>query len=209
LASLGVITLNELEIHEIDVDPRTSGIDAPIGSLAILTDGSFIFLKTTVSTTGWNPITPLTFLEYSYRQTAANQTSTSTTYAPVTELTSASLPAGTYKFEVLAICQSTAVATGVGVRVGAGTATITSLFASWNIGQAVNGTDKYFQYDQITPTDNITATATATANTNFLVTAQGTLTTSTAGTVSVQLRSETGTAVSTRIGSIFFLKRIA
>jgi hypothetical protein len=209
LASLGVITLNEIEIHEVDASPATSGVDAPIGSLAIVTDGSFLFLKTTVATTGWSQITPLSFFEYVYRITTTNQNSTSTTYANVTELTSVSLPIGTYKFDVFAICQSTATTTGVGVRVGAGTAALSAVLAKWYISQAAAGTAKDFQYDQITATDNVVSASVNAANTNFLVKGSGYLTVTTAGTVAVQFRSETGTSVSIRLGSLFFLKKVA
>jgi len=211
MSSLGAITLNEMEIHEVDVSPVTSGVDAPIGSLAIVTDGSFIFLKTTTLSTGWSPITPLTFLEYVYTVTA-NQTSTSNVYANVTQLTTTSLPIGTYTFNCYSICQSTAVATGVGLRLsssGVGAAVLGTVFAKWDISLGVDGTDKDFQYNQITPTDNVSSTAARAANVNFLATGTGIFTITTAGTVSVQLRSETANAVSIRAGSIFFIKKVA
>jgi hypothetical protein len=204
MANLGSITINEIELIEVDVSPRTSGVDASTGSLAILTDGTFAYLKTGNNNIDWASIG----IEYNYRITTANQTSTSTTYANVTELVSESLLVGTYRFECFAICQSTAANTGVGVRIGAGTATLGATFGKWDISQAANGIDKNFQYDQLNSTTNVTSTSVATANTDFVVTGRGIVTLSTAGTIAIQFRSETTTASSIRIGSIFCLKKI-
>lgn len=204
MANLGSITINEIEIIEVDASPAVSGVDASIGSLAINTDGDSLFLKTGPLTTDWGSIG----VEYSYRIGTANQTSTSTTYANVTELVSDSLLVGTYAFECFAICQSTNANTGVGLRVGAGTATLGATFGKWDISQAANGTSKNFQYDQLDSTTNVTSASVATANTNFIVTGRGIVTLSTAGTIAIQFRSETTTASSIRIGSIFYLKKI-
>lgn len=54
MAVLGQITVNEISIFEVDAAPDTgSGIDAPIGSIAIMTDGSGIYQKISASNTGW------------------------------------------------------------------------------------------------------------------------------------------------------------
>jgi hypothetical protein len=55
MAVLGQITLNEISIYEIDALPYTAGngFSAPIGSLAIMTDGSGIFQKIGASDLGW------------------------------------------------------------------------------------------------------------------------------------------------------------
>lgn len=205
MANLGSITVNEIEIIEVDISPRVSGVDASIGSLAILTDGSFVFLKTTATSTGWVPI----FLNYSYSIQSVNQNSTSVTYANVTELTSEVLPVGLYSFDCFALCQSTAANTGVGLRLGAGTATLATTFARWEISQAVDGIGKTFIYDQLNATTNVSSASVATANTNFIVTGKGIFEVTTSGTVAIQLRSETGTSVSIRIGSNFNLKKLS
>ena len=204
MANLGSITVNEIEIIEVDISPRVSGVDASIGSLAILTDGSFVFLKTTATSTGWVPI----FLNYSYSIQSVTQNSTSVTYANVTELTSEVLPVGLYSFDCFALCQSTAANTGVGLRLGAGTATLATTFARWEISQAVDGIGKTFIYDQLNATTNVSSASVATANTNFIVTGRGIFEVTTSGTVAIQLRSETGTSVSIRIGSNFNLKKL-
>lgn len=208
MASLGLTTLNEIEIHEVDASPVTGGVDAPIGSMAILTDGTKLFLKTGALATDWSPVNSLDKAEYSYINTVI-QSSTSATYAAITQLTSVSLPVGFYKIEAYIICQSTAAGTGLGLRIGQGTAVIaTPTGIHWNISLAGNGTNKYFQYDQTTPTDNISATTAPAANTNFVGVGVGVISVTTAGTISVQLRSETTTSVSVRPNSILFIKAL-
>jgi hypothetical protein len=209
VAVLGSITVNELEILELDVSPTTSGVDAPIGSLGIVTDGSFLYLKTGATITDWSIIRPLLFEEFVFRITGANQTRTANTYANVTELTTGILQPGTYKFEVRALCQSTTTGTGLGLRVGAGTAVMGTTFGTWFIKQGGNGTTSYYQYDQTTATSNFNSTSAPVANADFSCAGEGIFTVTTAGTVAVQLRSENANAVSIRIGSIFFIKKIA
>lgn len=146
------------------------------------------------------------FYEY---VTTVTQTSTSTTYANVTELTSASLAVGLYSFKVVGICQSTATKTGIGLRIGQATATLSTCVGKCFISQDANGKSQSFQYDQLTSTTNVTSVSVTTANTNFVVLGFGTFRVTSAGTVAVQIRSETGTAVSIRADSIFQIKRIA
>lgn len=205
--NLGSITVNEIEIIEADSSPITSGVDAEVGSFCIVTDGSGIYIKNGVLSTDWKQITPLEYLEYAYTVTTI-QTRTANTYAAVTELTSISLPAGTYILRCMAVCQSSAVGTGIGLIFGVGTATATNCFGKWQISQAANGTAKNFEYDQLSTAGNVTSASVAAANTNLLIMGEGFITTSTAGTINIQLRSENANAVSIRPGSIFFLKRI-
>jgi hypothetical protein len=205
--NLGSITVNEIEIIEVDTSPITSGVDAEIGSFAIVTDGSGIYIKNGILSTNWKQITPLEYLEYVYIATTI-QTRTANTYVAVTELTSISLPAGTYMLRCMAVCQSTSTAVGLGLRFGVGTATETNCFGKWQVSQAANGTARNFEYDQLSAADNLNSVSALTANTNFLVHGEGYIQTSTAGTINIQIRSETTTAVSIRPGSIFFLKRI-
>jgi hypothetical protein len=205
MANLGSITINEIEVLEIDVSPKTSGIDASIGSLAVLTDGTSVFLKTGVASTNWASVG----IEYTYVVTNANQTSTSTTHANVTELVTESLPIGTYVFECFAICQSTNANNGVGLRVSNGTATVGRVFGHWQISQAADGTGKVYQYDQLATTTNITSASVATANSDFVVVGKGIVTITASGSIAIQFRPETATAASIRIGSLFHLKKVA
>lgn len=141
--------------------------------------------------------------------TTAIQASTSTTYAAITELTSVSLPAGTYIFETQAICRSSATTEGIGLRLGAGTATIGAVSIQWLISQAANGTAQCFQYNQLATATNITSASAVAANQDYPVTGRGVFTITAAGTVALQIRAETGASVSIRPNSILTLRKIA
>jgi hypothetical protein len=144
-----------------------------------------------------------------FLSTTVIQSSTSTTYANVTQLTTSSLAIGTYYFNVIALCQSTATNTGLGLRISNATATISSVLGKWMIGQAADGTSKNYQYDQLSATTNASSASAAAANSDFIVHGQGKFVVSVAGTVAVQLRSETGTSVSIRPNSVLILKKVA
>jgi hypothetical protein len=204
MANLGSITINEIEIIEVDASPAVSGVDASIGSLAINTNGDSLFLKTGSLTTEWGSIG----VEYSYRIGTANQTKNTVTYSNVTELTTGTLTTGTYMFNCFAICQSTSAAAGIGLRVGAGTATLSDTFGKWAVSQAAEGVNRNYEYDQLNSTTNFSSATVQTANTNFIVNGNGIVTLTTEGTIAVQIRSETTATVSIRIGSIFYLKKI-
>lgn len=54
MAVLGQITVNEIMIFEVDVPPNVApGVEAPEGSLAIVTDGSGVYLKNGPGNTDW------------------------------------------------------------------------------------------------------------------------------------------------------------
>jgi hypothetical protein len=140
----------------------------------------------------------------------AIQSTTSTTYANITQMVTTSLDIGTYELRLISIGQSTAVGTGIGLRLAAGTAVIGTLCINWNFSQAGNGTDKNFEYTQNSVADNITSASVATANVNYPMSGNGLFTVTTAGTVAIQIRSETnGTNVSIRPESFLFLKKVA
>lgn len=141
--------------------------------------------------------------------TTATQTSTSATYANVTQLVTASLPVGLYLFDVRAICQSTAGNVGIGLRVGSGSATLSTCQGKWLISTAADGIAQSYQYDQLLSTTNVSAPASPTANTNFSVLGSGVFRVTAAGTVAVQIRSENTTAVSIRSDSIFYIKKVS
>jgi hypothetical protein len=167
-----------------------------------------LFLKTGALATDWAPINSLDRAEYTYVTTAI-QVRSAATYIGVTELTSVSLPVGFYKIEAFVICQSTAGTVGLGMRIGQGTAVIGSpMGVQWQIPLNANGNDRYFEYDQTTPTENIFTTSAPAANTNFVVKGVGVLNVTTAGTIAVQIRSENANAVSVRPNSLFFIKAI-
>ena len=142
--------------------------------------------------------------------TTAIQTSTSTTYANITELVTPSLEAGLYAFRFRGIMQSTATATGVGLRLANGTGTISELSINWTFSQAGNGTDKNFEYSQNALGDNVTSASTLTANANFPVAGDGVVRVSANGTLAIQLRSETaGVGISIRPNSSLIFRKVA
>jgi len=204
MAVLGSITINEIEVMEVDASPKISGVDASTGSIAVNTDGSFLYLKDGQSTIDWAAIGT----EFYFSIISANQTKNNATYSNVTELTTEIIPAGTYLFNCNAICQSTANAVGIGWRMGTGTAVLGTTFGKWLIPQSANGVGSNFEYDQLSTTTNVSSTSVAAANTDFLVTGTGTITVTTAGSVAVQIRAENNNNVSIRIGSNLFLKRV-
>lgn len=144
-----------------------------------------------------------------YYRTTGTQTSTSTTYEDIAELTTSSLEVGSYIFEFVGIFQSTATGTGTGFRIGDSTGTIGMTSVLWQIQQGGNGTDKMYQYTQMTSTDNVNSASISAANTDSCVVGIGCFTITGTGTVAIQLRSETGNAVSVRAGSMLKITKIA
>lgn len=204
MANLGSITINEIEIIEVDASPAVSGVDASIGSLAINTNGDSLFLKTGPLTTDWGSIG----VEYSYRIQTANQTKNTATYSSVTELTTGTLTTGTYMFNCFAICQSTSASVGIGLRIGAQTATLGDTFGKWAISQSGEGINRNYEYDQLNSTTNFSSASVPIVNSSFIVNGHGIVTLTTEGTIAVEIKSEAATAVSIRIGSILYLKKI-
>lgn len=143
-----------------------------------------------------------------YEVVQNNQTSTSNTYANVTELVTPSLPVGRYIFDFVGTAQSTSITTGVGIRLN-GSATFGALIANWSFSQAANGTDKDFEYSQLAAATDVKSTGVLTANADFPVCGVGVFSISTAGTVAVQLASEVNlSGVSVRINSTLRIRKI-
>lgn len=143
------------------------------------------------------------------KNTTATQSSTSATYADITELVTSSLDAGLYAIELRGIAQSTAVGTGVGFRLAAGTATVSTICINWCFSQAAAGTDKNFEYSQTAAADNVTSASVQTANSDFPILGSGVFRITAAGTVAVQIRTETGgTGVSIRTDSSLFIRKV-
>lgn len=141
-------------------------------------------------------------------KTTVTQTIATTTPTTITQLTSASLATGTYKFSGIIVAQSTVATTGVGFRVSAVGGALSGAYAKWEVSQNADGTNKDFVYDQLVPGTNVTSPSVQTANTDLVVAVSGTFTVSGAGTVAIQMRSETGVAVSVRAGSYITIEAI-
>lgn len=152
------------------------------------------------SGTGW-------FYDFTIANTAI-QSSTSTTYANLTEFVTPTLYPGNYIIEFEGTYQSTGTTTGIGVRLNQATATVSFVSINWKFSQAGNGTDKYYEYSQTALVDNVTSTASLTTNTNYPVVGLGIFSVSVAGTVALQFRSETGTSVSIRPTSILSIRKV-
>jgi hypothetical protein len=118
------------------------------------------------------------------------------------------LVTGFYEISAHLLWQSTATTTGVGFRAQQVTAAIGIIHLDWTVSQAAAGTDRTFDYQQVLTTDNVFATAALTANSNFTAKGFGIIEVTTAGTISIQLRSETGTSVSIRPGSVLIIKKV-
>ncbi len=152
------------------------------------------------SGTGW-------FYDFTIANTAI-QSSTSTTYANLTEFVTPTLYPGNYIIEFEGTYQSAATTTGIGIRLNRATATVSFVSINWKFSQAANGTDKYFEYSQTALADNVTSTASLTTNTNYPVVGLGIFSVSVAGTIALQFRSETGTSVSIRPTSILSIRKV-
>lgn len=203
----GIQTINSTALLEVDGDPRLlGGLDRNIGDFAIDTETGNLYVKRTISPTGWEHINQRN--NFLYVQTA-NQISTSTTHATVTDLTSETLPVGTYEFNVFGIFQSTATGTGIGFRLNQTSAVIGDIQAVWRVETGGNGTDKFFEYTQQNLATNVVTANTLTANTNFLFLGSGMFTISTEGAIALEFRSETTTAVSVRVNSKLSIRRVA
>lgn len=131
-----------------------------------------------------------TITRYGYR-TSSNNSVTTTTYTTVAQLTSASLPAGLYKFDFEGSMQSAATNNGVGVRLSNTSGTISNLSIKWIIGQSGAGASQSFIYDQTATSDNTTSANAPAANTQFHVSGHGYFRLSVAGAIAIQIRSET------------------
>lgn len=142
--------------------------------------------------------------------TNAIQTTTSSTYANITQFVTSPLEPGLYVVRIRGIMQSTATTNGVGLRLVARTATISEVNINWTFSQAGAGTDKNFEYSQLTVGDNVTSASVVTANANFPIAGDGIVRISALGTVAIQFRSETnGVGSSIRPNSSLIFRKVS
>lgn len=154
-------------------------------------------------------VTKFYFEGLRYRMTTL-QATTLATYGNLTQLTSASLPIGNYSFTAGVRIQSANVSNGIGLRIGAGTATINTVFADWRIPQSNPFALMFYTgYSQLSATDDQTSSNVGAANTDFVSVGQGFFSVTVAGTVAIQFRSENaGAAVTVGVGSFFSIERL-
>jgi len=194
------------------VDSTTQGILLPrmtsAQRLAIATPASGLMVYDT--DLGCRCVYSTSYWTFEYdANTTAIQSSTSTTYANITEFITASLEPGLYAIRLRGIMQSTALTTGVGLRLVGNTATVSELVINWKFGQAGNGTDKHFEYAQILAADNITSQGVLTANANFPAIADGVFRITVGGSIAIQLRSEiNASGMSIRPNSTLIVRKV-
>lgn len=153
------------------------------------------------SGTGW-------FYEFNIANTTI-QSTTSSTYANLTEFVTPDLYPGNYILEFEGTFQSSVTTTGIGLRLAQGTGTISFVSINWKFSQAGNGTDKYYEYSQTSLANNVTSTVTSSINTNHPAVALGIFSISSPGSVVIQIRSEVnGSAVSIRPTSILSIRKV-
>lgn len=206
---LGVLSLNNSDIFELDSAPNTGlGVVEPtiIGDLAIVQNTLGLWQKSGNTNTDWVLISS-SFIEK--LKNINNQTVTTTNYTNISELTSSQLGIGYYKFSFNGIFQSPNLNTGIGVRLGLISGSVNLLYGKWRISQAVNGINKDFIYDQLDQNTNVTSTSVSAINTNFVVLGDGVISIASPSVCAIQLRAETNNqAVSIRSGSILKLELV-
>lgn len=140
----------------------------------------------------------ITKLVRSYNATmTGTQASTSTTMADVTELVTPVIPAGTYQWECEGAYQTAATTTGIGMRLVAGTSTMTRIFGMWNFRQAVDGVASMYTIAQLDQTLAAASASVIAATTNYPLSGVGYFTLSVAGTVKAQFATEVAASAAT------------
>lgn len=140
---------------------------------------------------------------YTYRMTAT-QSSTSTTMANVTQLTSWILPVWAYEIRVRGKFRTVATTTGIWLTLKAQTAAIGDI---WIIYQAQSTATANQQYSITADGTSVTTTATPAANTDYALMMNGTFNVTTAGTVTIQMKSEVnGSTATLGIGTFLTLE---
>ena len=195
-------------ITELTGDVTATGPGSVAATLSLTGVDAGTYDRVTVDTKG--RVTAAQVLNYAYR-TSTTHTNSTVTYTTVSELTSVSLAIGLYRFTFNGLMQATAVNSGgIGIRLSNETAVLSTTYAQWFLSQGNDGVDKYFNYDQLSPTTNNTSASVQTANTDAAFAGNGIFRVTTAGTVAIQIRSETGgTTVTLQPDAVFTIERIA
>lgn len=130
MSSLGSITLNEIQIFEVSADPSETGLVAATGSLAILTDGSKMFLKKGEGDTDWTSVSPNPKYTNSMKEEFITS---STTYISISNMETDLLPVGLYKFEFNCKINSVSGADDIRIKLQPSADNLESKYAQGNI----------------------------------------------------------------------------
>ena len=145
---------------------------------------------------------------YSYNTTGSNST-TLTSFINIPGLTTDSLGAGLYRFRFIALAQSSATTTGIGVRFVPTSASVSTIYAKYWISQSVPGTTQAFEYDQVSQNTNVTSASAASTTNGFVIMGEGMVRITSPGTASMQFKSEVAdSAVSISADANLFLELV-
>jgi hypothetical protein len=144
------------------------------------------------------------------RRTTASQSSTSNVFAALTGLTSISLPVGSYAFKAYVKMRSAAAGNGYGLRFNQVSAVVSDVIAQWRLPAGADfSTTQNIMYSQRALNINTVAGTIGAANTDYMAVGEGVFTVTTAGTVTIEMRSEnTGTAVTAGINSCLIIEAL-
>lgn len=193
-------------IHLLSGSASPQGVVNPTNSTMYLQNNGVQWYHDGVAgINGWNG----SFPSYRYGVTAS-QSSTAIAFANLIQLTSAVLPIGRYAFQTYIKIRSADAKNGYGLRFQNGTAVVSDIFAQWRLPEAADFSAAHnIIYSQRALTDNNIAGNIGAAITDYTAIGEGGFTLTAAGTVAIQLRSETaGTAVTVGIGSSFIIEAL-
>ena len=144
----------------------------------------------------------------SYITTQLN-TTTLTSFSDIAGLNSTNLLSGVYKFTFMCLAQSTSTGTGIGVKLVAKTASISTIYAKYAITQSVPGTTQSYEYDQISQNTNVTSTSASSTSFGFVIRGEGIVRVINTGILAMQFRSEVAdSAVSVNEDAVLILEKL-
>ena len=136
-------------------------------------------------------------------------TTTLTSFIDVNGLVSSTLLPGLYKFTFIGLAHSTSTTTGIGVKLVAKTASISTIYAKYSITQSVPGTLQSYEYDQISQNTNITSTSVSSTSLGFVIKGEGIVRVVSNGTLAMQFKSEINdSAVSISEDCVLLLEKV-
>lgn len=140
--------------------------------------------------------------------TSAINSTSLTTFVDISGLTSSNLAPGLYQFTFKALANSASTETGIGVRLVAKTATVSTVYAKYSITQETSGTTQSYQYDQTSQNSTTTSTSVP-SGVGFVIQGEGVVRITSTGSVVMQFKSEVqDSSVSINPDSILTLEKL-